>query len=365
MKKIPIFDLDKQYANLKNEIDPVVLRVFETSAYINGADCDLFEKNFAKYCETDYALGIASGTSALSLSIEALGVSEGDEVICPSHTFAATAEAIVHNKAIPVFVDIEESTYNIDPAKVEKAITNRTKAIIVVHLYGQPANMDAIMKIAKRYKLKVIEDAAQAHGATYKGKKVGSIGDIACFSFFPAKNLGCAGDGGGVTTNNKKIYEKVKSLKDHGRVSKYVHKEIGYGERLDNLQAAILNVKLPHLDEWNRRRNEIASIYTSKLHPNFKPPQVSPNAVSSFYVYTIRHQDRDRIIEELQKQGISAGIYYPLPLHKQVAFRVYKKGRLPVTEKIAKEIFSIPVYPELDNAQIQHIIDTLNGIIAQ
>lgn len=365
MKQIPIFDLNKQYLNLKKEIDPVIARIFETSAYINGPECESFEHNFAKYCNTKYALGVASGTSALSLSLEALEIGEGDEVICPSHTFAATAEAIVHRKAIPVFVDIYEHTYNINPIEIEKAITNKTKAIIVVHLYGQPAKMDEIMKIAKMHSLKVVEDAAQAHGATYQGKKVGSIGNIGCFSFFPAKNLGCAGDGGGVTTNNKKLYEKVKSLKDHGRVSKYVHKEVGYGERLDNLQAAILNVKLPYLDEWNERRNEIAAKYSNNLNPDLKPPHISPKSRSSFYVYTLRHENRDKIIEELQKNGINAGIYYPIPLHEQDAFKAYKKNTLPVTEKIAKEVFSIPVYPELENEQIHYIIETLNRIISK
>lgn len=362
MKKIPIFDLNQQYLNLKKEIDKEVSRIFSNSTYINGPDCKLFEENFAKYCGTKYAVGVASGTAALSLSLEAIGISKGDEVICPTHTFAATAEAIIHNNAIPVFVDMDEKTYNVDPVEFEKAITKKTKAIIVVHLYGQPADMDKIMSIAQKYKLKVVEDAAQAHGATYKGKKVGSIGDIACFSFFPAKNLGCAGDGGGITTNSKRLYEKVKRLKDHGRISKYVHKEVGYGERLDNLQAAILNVKLPHLDNWNKRRNEIAQYYDANLADQYVIPHIDSNVKSSYYVYTIRHKNRDKIRKLLDEKGISTGIYYPLPLHKQEAFKEYKKGKFPVTEKIVKEIFSIPVYPELTDKQVKYIVNTLKKI---
>lgn len=360
MKNIPIFDLQKQYHSLKKEIDAKTIDIYEHSAYINGEECKTFEKNFADYCGVTHAIGVASGTAALTLSLQALELGPGDEVICPSFTFAATAEAIIHVGATPVFVEIDPKTYNINPKAIRKAVTKKTKAIIVVHLYGQMAEMDPIMEVAKENNLFVVEDAAQAHGATYKGKKAGSIGDLGCFSFFPAKNLGCAGDGGGVTTHSDELNEKVRKLKDHGRTSKYVHESIGYGERLDNLQAAILNIKLPYLDKWNQRRREIAKHYSENLSDSFVTPYVHPDCESVFYTYTLRHKKRDEIIEYLKSKGISAGIYYPIPLHLQEAFKEFTTS-LPVSEEYSKEIFAIPVYPELTDEQAAVITDTLNA----
>jgi len=359
--KIPLVDLYAQYFSLKPEIDKAIKRIIKTSAFINGEDNRLFEEEFARFCGVKHAIGVASGSAALDISLETLGITEGDEVICPSNTFTATAEAIVHRGAKPVFVDIDEESYNIDPCKIENKINTKTKAIIVVHLYGCPSNMDEINKIAKKYKLWVIEDAAQAHGASYKGKKVGSLGDIACFSFFPAKNLGCYGDGGAVVTNNSGLAKKIKLLKDHGRTEKYIHKEIGYGLRLDNLQAAILRVKLKYLDKWNRKKRKIASVYNKNLKELYTTPEIKENTKPVFYVYTLRHTKRDRIIDRLKSVGISTGVYYPVPLHLQEAYGYlgYKKGDLPVTEKVCKEIFSIPIYPELQQMQINTIIQKL------
>jgi len=361
--KIPLVDLKAQYRSIKKEIDASIETVIKTSCFINGKDNELFEKKFAKYCDVKYAIGVASGSVALDLALEALEVLPGDEIICPSHTFTATAEAIIHRKAKPVFVDISEETYNIDVKLIEQKINKKTKGIIVVHLYGNPADMDLINEIATKHKLWVIEDAAQAHGAKYMNKRVGSLGDIACFSFFPAKNLGCYGDGGAVVTNNSELAEKIKLLKDHGRTEKYIHKEIGYGLRLDNLQAAILRTKLKHLDKWNEKRRKIAERYTKNLSEKYITPNIlrEKGVEHVYYVYTLRHSQRDMITEFLKTKEISTGIYYPVPLHLQKAYRYlnYKKGDLPITEKICKEIFSIPIFPELEKRKIERITNTL------
>lgn len=361
---IPLVDLYAQYQNIKEEIDDAIERVIKTSAFINGEDNRLFELEFARYCEAKYAVGVGSGSVALDLILEALDIKEGDEVICPSLTFIATAEAISHRKARPVFVEIDEETYNIDPKKIEEKITRKTKAIIVVHLYGNPANMSKISKIARKYKIKVIEDAAQAHGAIYRNRKVGNFSDAAIFSFFPGKNLGCFGDGGAVVTNNKKIMEKVTLLKDHGRVEKYSHKILGYGARLDNLQAAILRVKLKHLNRWNQRKREIAKIYSSALSDKFIIPTETKYGQSVYYVYTLRAKNRQKIMNKLKSEGIAAGIYYPISLHLQPAYKFlgYKKGDFPITVKVCQEIFSIPLYPELKKTQINFIVRVLNQI---
>jgi len=358
---IPLVDLYAQYYSLKSMIDKTFKRIIKTSVFIDGEDNKLFEEEFASFCGAKYAVGVASGSAALDLSLEALGITRGDEVICPSYTFTATAEAIVHRNAKPVFVDIDEDTYNIDPCKIESKINMKTKAVIAVHMYGCPSDMDKITKIAKKHKLWVIEDAAQAHGLRYKGKKAGSLGDIACFSFFPAKNLGCYGDGGAIVTNNKKLALKIRLLKDHGRTEKYLHKEVGYGLRLDNLQAAILRVKLKHLEKWNRKRRDISNVYNKDLKELYITPKIKEYAEPVFYVYTLRHKNRDRIIELLKSVGISTGIYYPVPLHLQEAYKYlgYKKGDFPITEKICGEIFSIPIYPELRRVQIDFIIKKL------
>lgn len=361
MNNIPLNDLKAQYLSLKKEIDSAIQKVVDSTKFINGEENQKFEAEFAKLCGAKYAITVDSGSIALDFALEALGIGEGDEVICPSHTFTATAEAIVHKKAKVVFADIVEKTYCIDPKSIENRITKETKAIIPVHLYGHPADMEAILKIAKQHKLYVIEDAAQAHGAKFKNKTIGSIGDIACFSFFPSKNLGCFGDGGAVVTNSSQLAKKIFLLRDHGRVDKYHHLQIGYGGRMDNLQAAILRVKLKKLNQWNLKRREIAQKYSRKLMSKYIVPIEEKNSISVYYVYTLRHHQRDQIISKLKDKGIQTGIYYPIPLHLQKAYHYlgYKKGDLPITEKICQQIFSIPIYQELTDSQIDFIIDTL------
>ncbi|EKD90413.1 MAG: hypothetical protein ACD_31C00005G0039 [uncultured bacterium] len=362
MNNIPLIDLYRQYRSVKKEIDSAITKTIKNSAFINGEDNRLFEKEFSEYLGLKYAIGVGSGSVALDLSLEALNIGEGDEVILPSLTFIATAEAVSHRGAVPVFVDIEEQTLNIDPHKIEEKISKKTKAIIAVHLYGNPCNMDQILKLANTYKLKVIEDCAQAHGAIYKNKKVGNFSDAAIYSFFPGKNLGCFGDGGAVVTNNKDVAEKVRLLKDHGRIDKYEHKILGYGARLDNLQAAILRVKLMHLDNWNKKRREIAATYSNKIEGDFVLPSVTRDSVAVYYVYTLRHPRRELIMKKLKENGISVGIYYPIPLHLQGAYKFLnnRKGSLPLTEKACNEIFSIPMFPELNGSEIRKIVNCLN-----
>ncbi len=367
-RDIQIFDLYAQYKSIKSEVDAAITTVIRDSSYINGPDNKAFDAAFAAFCQTKYSIGVGSCSTALDMALEALGITTKDEVICPAHTFAATAEAIVHRGAKPVFVDIDETTYCLDPNLIEAAITKRTKAIIVVHLYGYPAEMKQILRIAKKHGLHVVEDAAQAHGAEYYGKKVGSMGEYGCFSFFPAKNLGCYGDGGAITTNSKALATKVGLLKDHGRISKYEHIEVGYGERLDNLQAAILMAKLPHLPAWNERRRLIAEYYDRELDGlAILPPRPDKNHVPVYYVYTLRHPKRNAIQKALAEKGINTGVYYPKPLHLQTAFAAagYRQGDLPLTEKVSQEIFSIPVYPELSDSQVSKIAKATKAILEQ
>lgn len=364
--KIPLVDLYSQYKSLKKEINQVITKTIEKSEFINGEDNKLFDLEFAKFCDAKFSIGVGSGSVALDLVLEALEIQQGDEVICPAHTFIATAESISHRGATPIFVDIDETTFTIDPDKIKQKITKKTKAIIAVHMYGNPADMKKISKIARTNKLKIIEDAAQAHGALYMGKKIGTVySDAAIFSFFPGKNLGCYGDGGAVVTNNKKIADKVRLLKDHGRTKKYEHQILGYGGRLDNLQAAILRVKLSHLDSWNKKRREIAEKYSTALKDKYTVPVKNDDSVSSFYVYTLRHPKRDMILKYLNEKGISTGIYYPIPLHLQPAYKSlgYKKGDLPVTEQVVNEIFSIPLYPELRPSQINKVVRALLSVV--
>lgn len=359
---IPLVDLKAQYLSLKKEIDEAVKKVINSSAFIMGEELKLFEEEFARFCGSKYTIGVASGTAALHLSLKALGVKVGDEVITTPQTFIATAEAISNCGAKPVFVDIDEKTYNIDPGKIEKAITKRTRAIIPVHLYGHPAAISKIMAMAKKYRLKVIEDCAQAHGAEYKGKKVGSFGDTGCFSFFPAKSLGGYGDGGMVTTNKVKLAKMIRLLRDHGRIDKYKSTVVGFGERLDNLQAAILRVKLRHLNKWINKRRQIVYLYNQFLSgPKIITPHEAKNVKTAYYVYTIRVKNRDRLREKLKSEGIATGIYYSIPLHLQPAYKFlsYRRDDFPITEKIAKSILSLPLYPELSKENVEKIAETV------
>lgn len=317
-----------------------------------------FERAFASTSGASGAVGVASGTSALQLALLAVGVGAGDEVITTAHTFIATAEPISQCGATPVFVDIDPGTYNIDPNLVENAITPRTKAIIPVHLYGQPVEMRALRDIARRHNLWLIEDAAQAHAAEYEGKRCGSLGDLACFSFYPAKNLGADGDAGAVTGNDESLLARVRKLRDDGRTTKYEHDEIGFGERLDALQAAILAAKLPHLESWTEARRGHARLYNELLaDSDVITPFESPNVRHVYHLYVIRRPGGDALLEHLKSKGIGAGVHYPIPLHRQPAYlkQGYGNVNLPITEQIAGKVVSLPMYPELTREQIEYV----------
>jgi dTDP-4-amino-4,6-dideoxygalactose transaminase len=317
-----------------------------------------FERAFASTSGTRGVVGVASGTIALQLALLAVGVGRGDEVITTAHTFIGTAEPISQCGAKPVFVDIDPGTYNIDPNLVENAITPRTKAIIPVHLYGQPAEMTALRDIADRHNLSLIEDAAQSHAAEYQGKSCGSIGDLACFSFYPGKNLGAYGDAGAVTGNDETLLARVRKLRDHGRITKYEHDEIGFGERIDAIQAAILAAKLPHLQSWTNARRDHARLYNELLaESDVITPFESPGVRHVYHLYVIRRPGRDALLEYLKSKGIAAGVHYPIPLHRQPAYlkQGYGNVNLPITEQIASEVVSLPMYPELTRGQIEYV----------
>ena len=359
---IPLVDLKAQYAALHPDIDAAIARVIASTSFIMGPEVRAFEEAFAAWCQTRYAVGISSGTAAIELTLRALGVGPGDEVITTPFTFIATAEAISATGATPVFADIDPATYNLDPAAVEAAITPRTRALLPVHLYGQPADMEGLAAIARQHSLALIEDAAQAHGAEIDGQRVGSLGHAACFSFYPGKNLGAYGDGGAVTTNDEALAARLRKLRDHGRVSKYVHDEIGYGHRLDALQAAILGAKLPHLDAANAARRRLAKRYDELLADTglilpFVPEGVTP----VWHLYVVRTPRRDDVLARLKAQGIEVGIHYPLPLHLQPAYRSLGlgPGSFPVAEAAAQQVLSLPLFPEMTEEQQERVAAAL------
>jgi len=355
-------DLTAQYKSIKKEIDKAVKRVLDSSAFIGGKEVEEFEKEVARFCGVKYAIGVNSGTDALFLSLKALDINSGDEVITTPFTFIATAGVVANCGARPVFVDIDPETFNIDPSKIKKAITKKTKAILPVHLFGQMADMDEIMRIAKKHKLYVVEDAAQAIGAEYKKKKAGTVGDLGCFSFFPSKNLGAYGDGGMIVTNNAKLAEKVRLLKNHGSSpkEKYLNLIIGTNSRLDALQAAILRVKLRYLPKWSRERAKRADYYSKNLKNvgDIITPKISSGRTHIFHQYTIRTNSREELQKYLKERGIPTMIYYPLSLHLQPAFKYsgYKKGDLLKSQSTSKEVLSLPIYPELSKEEQDIII---------
>ncbi|MFM7441741.1 MAG: DegT/DnrJ/EryC1/StrS family aminotransferase [Snowella sp.] len=359
MKKIPPVDLARQYQQIAQETDAAILAVLKSGYYIGGPVVSEFEQQFAEYVGTSHAIGCNSGTDALYLALLALEIGPGDEVITPSFTFFATAEMVSQTGAIPVFVDIDPLTFNLDPHKLEAAITPKTKAIIPVHLFGQPVDMGMVMAIAEKHHLFVIEDCAQATGAKWQDKQVGSWGHINAFSFFPTKNLGGCGDGGAVTTNDPVLADKVRMLKEHGSRQRYFHEAIGINSRLDALQAAILQIKLRYLDEWNQQRQQAAQLYTELLNPI--PHLILPTEIDGgehvWNQYTIRIQNndsqginRDRVREKLQESGVLSMIYYPIPLHLQVVYQSlgYPLGSFPQTEAIAEQVLSLPMFPGIN-----------------
>jgi len=371
--KIPLLDLKSQHKTIEEEVNRAVEEVLESGHYILGPNVRTLEEEIAEYCKVKYAIGVASGTDALRLSLISLGVGEGDEVIVTPFTFIATAEVITQVGARPVFVDIEEKSFNLDPTKIKQALTSRTKAIIPVHLYGQAVDMDKIMHVAKKHGLKVIEDVAQAFGTEYHGwahppKKLGSIGDVGCLSFFPTKNLGGYGDGGMVLTNHHEVARKMKMLRVHGLDSNDNHSLLGYNSRLDELQAAILRVKLRHVDKWTRMRRQNASLYNELFSSSTIPVRIpfqAPYAWHSFCAYTIRTAQRDKLRDYLKKKGIETKIYYPLPLHCQKVYSNlgYSEGDLPVAERASKEVLSLPIYPELKEAQIELVVKEIKNFV--
>ncbi|MFA5156211.1 MAG: DegT/DnrJ/EryC1/StrS family aminotransferase [Candidatus Omnitrophota bacterium] len=372
--KIPFTDLNLLHRKIRKELLSSTEKVLRRSDFILGEEVRLFEAEFAKFCGCRFSVGLNSGTDALFFALKALGIGPGDEVIVPAFTYIATAFAVTYTGAKPVFVDIEEHTYNINAAKIERAITKRTKAIIPVHLYGQPVNMPQIIKIAKAYGLKVIEDAAQAHAATVelpggKRKKTGAIGDIGCFSFYPTKNLGALGDGGAITTNNEDIYRKIIRLRDYGRVSRYEHASVGYNSRLDTLQAGMLRVKLRKLENWTALRRKAAACYNRLLERTngLITPFEADGVKHVYHVYALRIMERDVLADYLQKKGISVLIHYPKPLHLQDAYKNlgYKMGDFPCAEKISLEIISLPIYPFMNNQQIKFVADAIKNFLKE
>jgi dTDP-4-amino-4,6-dideoxygalactose transaminase len=367
ISRVPLVDLKAQYLTIAPQIQVALQRVLDNTSFILGREVAQFEESFAAYIGVKGAAGVATGTAALVLAFRACDIGPGDEVITTSHTFWATGEAILNVGATPVFVDIDPVTYNINTSLLEAAITPRTKAIVPVHLYGQSVDMGALLRIAERHRLRVIEDACQAHGAAYHGKKCGSMGVLGCFSFYPGKNLGAYGDAGAVVGNDPALLERVKSLRDHGRSTKYEHPEVGYGERMDGFQGAVLGVKLPLLQEWNARRNAHAARYAKLLKGlPVTLPVLAEGVTSNYHLFVIRAPKRDALLDHLKQQGIEAGIHYPVPLHKQPGFikRNIPVGPLPETEKAAAEIVSLPMYAELTDAHVDHVAEHIRGFYA-
>ncbi|MFH1835700.1 MAG: DegT/DnrJ/EryC1/StrS family aminotransferase [Methanobacteriota archaeon] len=354
---VPFVDLKRQYASIKPEIDDAIQRILDNTSFIGGEEVTTFEEDFASYCKTKFAVGVSSGTSALQLALAAYEIGPGDEVITVPNTFTATAEAIVNVGAKPVFVDVDGKTANIDTEKIAGALTKKTKVILPVHLYGQPADLDPIADIALDKNLTIIEDAAQAHGAEYKKKRIGSF-STTCFSFYPGKNLGAYGDAGAVTTGDESIAEKIRMLRDHGRINKYEHDMVGFNERLDALQAAVLKVKLKHIENWTEARRNNAKEYTNLLEDSkVETPFEADFARHVYHLYVIKTENRDALLKNLREKDVSTGIHYPIPLHLQPCYSSlgYSKGDFPVTEKLADSILSLPLFPELTSDEIKYV----------
>lgn len=369
---VPLLDLKAQYAALRDEIRPAVDRVLESQQCINGPEVGQLEKDVARYCHAKHCVGVSSGTDAILLSLMALDVGAGDEVVTTPYTFFATAGCIARVGARPVFVDIDPATFNIDPHQVEAAITPRTKAIMPVHLFGQCADMDPILEIAKRHDLPVIEDAAQAIGSEYKGKRAGSIGTVGCFSFFPSKNLGAVGDAGAVTTNDDALARRLVKLRGHGAEVKYYHDEVGGNFRIDTIHAAVLSVKLRHLDQWTAARQANAGFYTEAIEADrvlrsviAPPPVVQSRHI--FNQYVVRTRDRDGLKDFLKVRQVGTEVYYPVPMHLQKCFADlgHREGDFPHSEEAARTTLAIPIYPELTAAQKEHVVDVLSAFAAE
>lgn len=361
--KVPFLDLKSPYNELKEELDAAYRRVMESGWYILGKEVEAFESEFAAYCETKHCIGVANGLDALHMIVRAYGIGLGDEVIVPANTYIATWLAVTHAGATPVPVEPDERSYNIDPAKIEQAITPQSKAILIVHLYGQTADMDPINALARKHGLKVIEDCAQAHGARYKGCRAGGLGDAAGFSFYPGKNLGAIGDGGAVTTNDDDLAARIRVLRNYGSQVKYHNEVVGYNSRLDELQAALLRVKLTRLDEWNERRRQVAAKYLRELsfQQDLILPHVPEWADPVWHLFVVRHSERDSLQKVLAEAGIGTMIHYPIPPHLQPAYSGLNMnpGDFPISEQMADEVLSLPIGPHLSDKQLSQVVFTL------
>jgi dTDP-4-amino-4,6-dideoxygalactose transaminase len=358
---IPLVDLKNQYKEIKEEVLAEIGQALDGMQLFLGKNVQAVESDFAAYCGTEFAIGVSSGTDALHIALRGCGIGPGDEVITVAHTFIATVEAIILAGARPVLVDIDPETYTMDASQVERLINSKTRAILPVHLYGHPAYMDPIWELAQTYKLRVIEDACQAHGAEYQGRRTGSLGDVGCFSFYFTKNLGAYGEGGIITTSDPDIAKRCRMLRDHGQNAKYHHSLFGINGRLDEIQAAVLKVKLPHLGEWTERRRCLAQAYNTGLPASVVRPQEMPWAKHVYHLYVVRTPERDQLRAWLEDKGVSTAMHYPIPVHLQDAWREYggEDFCLPVTEKITKEIISLPMYPELSNEEVDYICNCI------
>jgi dTDP-4-amino-4,6-dideoxygalactose transaminase len=365
--KVPFLDLEAHHSPLRAEFDEAIRAVIDQNAFAGGPVVSEFEGEFAAFCDSRFAIGLGSGTEALWLSLLACGIGSGDEVITVPSTFMATAEAITYAGATPVFVDVDDRTYTMDPAQLEQALTPRTKAIVPVHLFGQAADMDPILAFGRQHGLYVIEDAAQAHGTLYKGQKAGSIGDLGCFSFYPGKNLGAFGEAGAVVTNDQRLDEKIRILRDHGQVRKYHHTMVGWNCRMDGIQAAVLRVKLRHLDHNNQSRRRHAKQYNHSLAEleELTTPYEAVYGQHVYHIYAVRVSGRDEVMRSLEEKGIGCGIHYPVPVHLQKAYRGlgHAPGAFPVSERTATEFLSLPMFPELTEKQIQLVTDAVKEAI--
>lgn len=364
---IPLVDLKSQYQSIKPEIDTAIGHVLETGAFALGPAVADFEKQFAPYCGATLAAGVNTGTSALHLALLALGIGPGDEVIAPAMTFIATASAIDYTRARPVLVDVDPGTCTMDPAKIEAAITPRTKAILPVHLYGQCADMDPILAIARKHGLPIVEDCAQAHGAEYKGRRAGSLGVMGCFSFYPGKNLGAYGEGGAVVTNNPDYDKNIRMLRDWGTATRYHHDLKGFNYRMEGIQGAVLGVKMKYIEGWTEKRRAAAQAYRSRLAgmPGVRLPEEAADRRHVYHVFAVFVENRDAVAKQMQNAGVGVGIHYPIPVHLQKCFAElgYKPGDFPVAERIGREELSLPIYPELGTADLESVVDSLRKAV--
>jgi dTDP-4-amino-4,6-dideoxygalactose transaminase len=359
---IPYLDLPAQIRSIRKDLDIVIARTLDNCSFCLGPDVVQFEKDFAKFVGAEHCVAYNSGTSALHIALMLLGVGQGDEVITTPMTFVATSWAISYVNAKPVYVDIEDATFNLDPKKIEAAITPRTKAIMPVHLYGHPFDLDPILQIARKHKLPLVEDAAQAHGAKYNGRMIGTFGEISCFSFYPGKNLGAAGEGGALVTNNAAFAARARSLREHGSTVRYYHDEVGFNYRMEGIQGAVLGVKLKHLAKWTDERRRVAHRYHELLADTpLQLPREASNSESAYHLYVVRHPRRDELKKHLEANSVGCALHYPLPLHLQKCYASlgYKAGDFPVSEKAARECLSLPIFPELTDKQIQRVAEVI------